>query len=240
VGELHIISQFAQVRRRRIRCRRGTHDNNKHQHRAAGLGSCGRAPYHIAVRSSPARANGSTAAPSARRTTASARLDIEGDWASVGLVGRLAWWFLRPNATRMVFFLFQSTQHGAAGAGGRPAPASRSPPPPVRALGSRPPADPARSAPPAAVGICRAAAHLRPPPTAASALGTRRPPAVPARCEACAAAAGACRPPRPRPPCSAPGIFVSWLRHLPWRWVDKGAARGSINAWRSAHSPSLG
>jgi len=36
----------------------------------------------------------------------------------------------------------------------------------------------------------RAAAHLRPPPTAASALGTRRPPAVPARCAACAAPAG--------------------------------------------------
>jgi len=26
-------------------------------------------------------------------------------------------------------------------------------------------------------------------------------------------AAGACRPPRPRPPCSALGLFVSWLRH---------------------------
>ena len=50
----------------------------------------GRAPHHIAVHSSPVRANGGTAA-SATRTTASARLEIEGDWARVGLVGRLAW-----------------------------------------------------------------------------------------------------------------------------------------------------
>ena len=167
--------------RRRIRCRRGTHDNNKHQHGAAALGSCGRAPYHIAVRSSPVRANGGTVAPSTRRTTALARFEIGGDWASVGLVGRLAWWFLRPSATRRVFFLFQptqrkrqtpSTQHRAAGAVGHPAPASLSPVhPPAQALGGRPPADPARrgdlqgcSPPPASTDHC---------------LGPRHPPAVP-------------------------------------------------------------
>jgi len=60
--------------------------------RTAALGSCGRAPHHIAVRSSPVRANGGTVAPSTRRTTALARFEIGGDWASVGLVGCLAWW----------------------------------------------------------------------------------------------------------------------------------------------------
>ncbi|KAG2535990.1 hypothetical protein PVAP13_9NG147719 [Panicum virgatum] len=224
--------------------------------RTAALGSCGRAPHYIAVRSSPARANGSTAAPSVRRTMASARHEIRGDWASVG---RLAWWFLRPSATRRVFFLFQpeqrkrqtpSTQHRAAGAVGRPAPALRSPAPPPP-----PPPPPPQPLRPSAVGRRRiralgTARHRgdlqgcsRPPPATASALGTRRPrwpPAVPARCAACAAP----RRPPPRSPAGllAPpaGLFVTWLRHLPWRWVDKGAARGSINAWRSAHSPSLG
>ncbi|KAG2540153.1 hypothetical protein PVAP13_9NG537014 [Panicum virgatum] len=113
---------------------------------------------------------------------------------------------LHPPAQRYVYGLLPlptratqtpSTQHRAADAVGHPAPTSLSPvhpPPPARALGGRPPADPARSAPPAAAGTCRAAARLRPAPTTASALGTRRP------CRPPAAAAGACRPPCPRPP----------------------------------------
>ncbi|KAG2560246.1 hypothetical protein PVAP13_8KG072302 [Panicum virgatum] len=175
--------------------------------RATALGSCGRAPHHIAVCSSPARANGSTAAPSARRTTTSARLEIGGDWVSVGLVGRLAWWFLRPSATRRVFFL--PKRHPPSMESPAPSavlPPRRGTPPPLspstaRALGSRPSADLASSASPAAEGTCRAAGLQpasslhRPQPrpwVPAGRAGRRLGPGYPP-----AAAAGTYRPPRP-------------------------------------------
>ena len=191
---------------------------------------------------SPARANGGAAAPSdTRKTPASARLNL-------GATGR-AWasWAawpggLQPAAHRHTGRLPLPTgvdQTQTSSSQHRFEPPSAVPVLPrapftARALDSRPrrpPADPARSAPAAAAGTCRAAARLRPPPPRPSPLGTagRR------RFLRGAAAGrgrgrlhGAARRP-------ALGLLLRWLRHC-----IEDRLRAPLQHHRSRPLPSFG